>query len=83
MEVTALIEILLKKDTKFQWEKEFQESIDKVKNKMAIAPIFVFRYWTKEFHAYANASSIVIGMVLMRPSEGSIDHPISFASRKL
>ena len=40
-QVTALMEKLLKKDTKFQWTDEFQESLDKMKNKMAAAPTLV------------------------------------------
>ena len=46
-------------------------------------PILVFPYWKKEFHVHVKVSSVMIGMVLMHPGEGFIDHPISFASNKL
>ena len=36
------MEKLLKKYAKFQWMEPFQESLDKLKNKMATAPIMVF-----------------------------------------
>jgi hypothetical protein len=50
---------------------------------MVVAPILVFPYWSKEFHVHVDASSISLGAVLAQPREGCIDHPISFASRKL
>ena len=63
--MTAPIKILLKKDTKFQWTDECQESLDKMKIKMVIAPILVFPDWKKEFHVHVDASSIVLSVVLM------------------
>ena len=50
---------------------------------MALAPILMFPDWTKEFHVHVDALSIALGVVLMQPGEGDMDHPISFASRKL
>ena len=44
VEVTAPMENLLKKDVKFKWMKNFQESLDTLKNNMVIAPILVFQY---------------------------------------
>jgi hypothetical protein len=50
---------------------------------MVIAPILVFPYWSKEFHVHVDASSTALGLVLAQPGVGDIDHPLSFASRKL
>ena len=50
---------------------------------MVTAPILVFPDWNKEFHVHVNASSIALGTVLAQSGAGNIDHPISFASRKL
>ena len=50
---------------------------------MAFLPILVFPDWNKEFHVHVNTSSIVMGVVLMQPGEGNMDHPIAYASRKL
>ena len=58
------MEKLLKKDTKFEWNKDCQGSLDKLKHKMATAPILIFPYWKKEFHVHVDASSIVLGIVL-------------------
>jgi len=50
---------------------------------MVTSPIFVFPYYKKEFHVHVDDSCIALGVVLTQPSEGDIDHPIAFASRKL
>ena len=50
---------------------------------MATTPILVFPIWKKEFHVHVDALSVVLGVVLAQPYEGSIDQPISFTSRKL
>ena len=74
---------LLKKDVKFHWTEACQETLDKLKNKMATTPILVFPDWKRKFHVHVYASSIALDIVLMQPGEGALDHPISFASRKL
>ena len=58
------MEKLFKNDAKFQWTLVFQEILDKLKNKMAIAPILVFLDLKKDFHVHVDASSIVLGIVL-------------------
>ena len=50
---------------------------------MASAPILVFPDWNKEFHVHVDASSVALGVVLAQPGEGNLDHPITYASRKL
>ena len=57
--------------------------MDKLKNKMANAPILVFPYLKKEFHVHVDASSVTLSIVLTQPGEGVLDHPIAFSSRKL
>jgi hypothetical protein len=58
------MEKLLKKDIKFQWNEECQQSLDILKEKMVTTPILVFLYWSKEFHVHVDASSITLGAVL-------------------
>ena len=77
------MEKLLKKDGKFQWTIAYQESLDKLKTAMATMPILVFSDWKKEFHMHVDVSSVALGIVLMQPGEGVLNHPISFTSRKL
>jgi hypothetical protein len=82
-QITMLMEKLLKKDTKYEWNDGFQKSLDILKEKMVTAPILVFPYWDKEFHVNVDAFAIALGVVLTQPGEGDIDHPISFSSKKL
>ena len=82
-QVTAPMEKQLKKEIKFEWTPECQESLDILKEMMVTTPILVFPDWNKEFHVHVDASSIALGIVLAQSGEGNIDHPISFASRKL
>ena len=82
-QITAPMERQLKKDIKFEWTPECQASLDILKEKMVTSLIVVFPDWNKEFHVHVDASSISRGIVLAQSGEGNIDHPISFASRKL
>jgi hypothetical protein len=50
---------------------------------MVTMPSLGFPDWSKEFHVHVDASSIALGAVLAQPGEGDIDHPLSFASRKI
>ena len=77
------MEKLLRKDIKFQWIDECQQSLDILKEKMVKTPILVFPNWSKEFHVHVDSSSITLGAVLTQLGKGDIDHPIAFASRKL
>jgi hypothetical protein len=77
------MEKLLKNDIKFQWNDECQHSLDILKEKMVTTPILVFLDWSKEFHVHVDAFAIALGAVLTQSRECDIDHPITFASRKL
>ena len=78
----APMEKLLKKDAQFEWSHECQGSFNMLKTKMDTTPILVFQDWMKEFHVDVNASSTAMGVVLAKPCEGDINHPIYFASWK-
>ena len=45
--------------------------------------ILVFPHWKMEFHVHVDASCIALGAMLAQASEGEMDHPIAFTSRKL
>ena len=49
---------------------------------MVIVLILVFPDWKFPFHVHVYASTIALGVILAQPGEG-LDHPISFARRKL
>jgi hypothetical protein len=69
-QITAPMEKLLRKDTKFQWNDECQHGLDTLKEKMVTAPILVFPDWEKTFHVHVDASSIALGAILAQPGEG-------------
>ena len=71
------MEKLLRKDAAYEWTQECQGSLNTLKAKMASAPILVFPDWNKEFHVHVDASCIVLGVVLVQPGEGYLDHPIA------
>jgi len=80
--ITVPMEKLLDKDSTFCWNEEFQQSLDVLKENMFTALILVFLDWKKEFHVHVDASCIALGAVLTKVSEGELDHPIIFSSRK-
>jgi hypothetical protein len=82
-QITAPMEKLLRKDTKFQWNDECQHGLDTLKENMITAPILVFLDWEKTFHVHVDSSSIELGAILAQPGAGDLDHPIEFASRKI
>ena len=63
--ITVPMEKLLKNDATFEWTPECQGRFETLKAKMASTPILVFLDWTKEFNVHVDASSIVLGFVLM------------------
>ena len=50
---------------------------------MVTTPILVFPYWKKEPHVHMDVSYVALGIAILQPREGYIDHPIAFSSRKL
>jgi hypothetical protein len=82
-QIKTPMEKLLRKDTKYQWNYEFQLGLDTLKEKMVTTPILVFTDWGKTFHVHVDASTIALGSILAQTRAGDLDHPISFARRKL
>jgi hypothetical protein len=82
-QITALMEKLLNKDSKFQWNEDCQRGLDTLKEKKVTKPIQVFLDWEKTFHVHVDASAIALGDILVQPGVGELDHPIEFARRKL
>ena len=50
---------------------------------MVTSPILVFLDWEKSFDVNLDTSSVAIGEILAQPRVGDLDHPISFARRKV
>jgi hypothetical protein len=82
-QITTPMEKLLRKDTKYQWNDECQNSLDTPKEKMVTERILVFSNWGKTFHVHVYASTIALGAILAQSRAEDLDHPIVFARRKL
>jgi hypothetical protein len=83
VQITAPMENILRKETKFQWNDECQHGLDTLKENMVTVLILAFPDWEKAFHVHVDASSIALGAILAQPRVGDLDHPISFVRRKL
>lgn len=59
-QITAPMEILLKKDATFFWDEECQCNLDILKENMVAKPILVFPYWKRKFHVHVDASCIAL-----------------------
>ena len=82
-QITSPMEKLLKKEDKFQWNDDCQKGLDTLNKKIVTALILIFLEWKTEFHVHVDASSIDLGVVLSHLGKGDIDHPITFARKKL
>jgi hypothetical protein len=83
VQITASMEKMLKKDTKFQWNEDCKHRLDTLKEKMVTTPILVFLDWEKTFHVHVDASTITLEAIQVQPRAGDLDHPIAFSTRKL
>ena len=63
-QITAPMEKLLKKDTKFQWNEDCQRALDTLKAKMVTELVLVFPDWENTFHMHVDASTIALGAIL-------------------
>jgi hypothetical protein len=82
-QITAPMEKLLRKDTKFHWNEKCQHGLDTLKEKMLTKPILVFPDWEKTFHVHVDALAIALGAILAQRRARYLDHSVAFVSRKL
>jgi hypothetical protein len=78
--IAAPIYELLKKETKFEWTKERQETFNELKTRLTQAPILRRPDWNLEFILQTDASAIGLGAVLAQKKDGH-EYVISYASR--
>ena len=74
---------LLKKNTKFVWSSECQESFNKVINMLINPPILAFPDFNREFYLTTDASGCGLGGVLSKINDYGDEKPIGYASRGL
>jgi hypothetical protein len=71
---------LTKKDKKWNWNQECQESFDELKSKLNNTPVLAFTGFKVPFILTTDASTVGQCAVLSQVQEG-IERPISFASK--
>ncbi|GFX08914.1 retrovirus-related Pol polyprotein from transposon 17.6 [Trichonephila clavipes] len=69
---------LKKKEVKFNWSREAQDSFDQIKRTLTDAPILQLPNFSEQFNLFTDASGVGIGAVLQQNKK-----PIAFASRTL
>ena len=69
---------LLRKDVKFEWTEECQQSFEELKKLLTEAPVLIQPESGKEFVVYSDASRNGLGCILMQ--EGKV---VAYASRQL
>ena len=74
---------LLKKDQKFEWNDECEESFVKLKTALTTAPVLIFPELDKEFTLTTDGSMKSIAYFLNQKDEKGFAHPIAFGGRAL
>jgi len=83
-QITAPIVKLTRKNVKYHWSKEQEESFIKLKEKLINAPILKFPCFDKPFIIRTDASYDGIGGVLLQRDENdNKEHPVHYISRTL
>nr|CAE05379.1 OSJNBa0022F16.3 [Oryza sativa Japonica Group] len=67
-----------KKDVKYKWSEECEQSFQELKNHLILAPILILPDPKKGFQVYCDASKLGLGCVLMQ--DGKV---VAYASRQL
>jgi hypothetical protein len=70
------LEKLLKKFEEFWWTTECDKAFDTLKENLSTAPILIYPNWEIEFCVHVDASSVVLGAILVQPMEENIDYSI-------
>ena len=73
---------LTKREAKFQWTHEEQDSFDALKHALTHAPILAYPRWDIEYLLYTDASSESIGCCLAQIQDGK-ERAISYYGRSL
>jgi len=67
---------LLKKDKKFVWSEDYEESFNELKTRLTTTPVLTLPNMYRDFDVYCDAFSRGIGCVLMQ--DGKV---VAYASR--
>jgi RNase H-like domain found in reverse transcriptase len=74
---------LLKKDKKFVWSEECQESFDQLKRRFIKEPVLMMPDHSKPFQIQVNSSLFVTGEILTQMDTNRDRHPCVYLSKSL
>ena len=82
--ITHPLNLLLRKNSKFNWSNEAQSAFDELKSKFSSAPVLAYPNRDLPFLVETDSSNFAIGAILSQvlPKDNKI-HPIAFFSRSL
>ena len=77
------LNLLLKKDAKYNWSKECQKAFETLKMKLMSAPVLRHPDFSKPFFISTDASGTGLGAVLAQKDEKNREYVIEYASKGL
>jgi hypothetical protein len=80
-ELARLLNNLMKKDRKFKWTNECQNSFDTLKKGFTEKPVLMIPDHSKPFQIESNASIVATGTVLTQLDSNGNRHPCAFISK--
>jgi len=75
--------VLMRKDEKWQWEEAQQKAFDKLKQVLSTKPVLAAPDLDKEFRVEADASNYATGGVLSMKYSDNKWRPVAFISKSL
>src|SRR5262245_42201712 len=74
---------LLKKEIEFEWNKDCEKALKRLKEKLINYPILRYPDFKKEFYLFTDASGIGLGAVLSQKDDENKEYVIAYISRTL
>jgi hypothetical protein len=81
--IVKLINLLLKRDQRFEWTMHTQESFNNIKMEITTTPFFIRPYFQRNFIIYLFATETVVSSVLTRRNTEREEIPINFMRKTL
>ena len=82
-QVARPMNVLMRKDVKWQWEEEQQKAFDELKRIFTTKPVLAALDLDKEFRVEADASNYATGGVLLIKGSNELWRPVAFISKSL
>ena len=82
-QVARPMNVLIRKNMKWQWRQEQQKAFDELKRIFTTRPVLAALDLDKEFRVEADASNYAIGGVLLMKCSDELWRPVTFISKSL